>query len=336
MWWRPEDAERDMLTVKDMGFKWIKQGFAWKDIEGEKGTFDWGDSGDPLRAPDHIVDTVQRYGGLELLARVDGTPDWALERPCSLDGPPANLDDFANYLTQLATRYRGRIRAYQIWNEPNLSREWCDQAPNPAAYAQLLATAYQAIKRADPNALVISGGLAPTGSRPPEALPDDEYLTQLYEAMGGDSDGYFDFLGVHAAGFAAPPEASPDETASNPDYGSERFFAFRRVEDLRAIQERFGDGDARIAVLEMGWSSDTIHPEYEWHHVSEEVKADYLVRAYKWAAENWTPWVGPMITIFLCNADWTPADEQYHWCINRPDGTPLPAFEALKAMPKQN
>jgi hypothetical protein len=84
----------------------------------------------------------------------------------------------------------------------------------------------------------------------------------------------------------------------------------------------------------MGWSSDTVHPEYAWHAVTEAQKADYLVRAYDWAVNNWTPWVGPMVTIFLCNADWTPDDEQYHWCINRPDGTPLPAYDALKAMPK--
>ncbi len=328
LWWRQEDAERDLLLVKDMGFTWVKQGFGWRDIELAKGEFDW-DHTDP------IVSKVQEYGGLDLLARVDSPPVWAQAGNCSLQGPPRALEDFADFLTALATRYRGRIRAYEIWNEPNLAREWCDESPDPAAYVRLLAVAYKAVKAADPSALVISAGLAPTGDHPPVAIPDTDYLVAMYEAMNRSSAGHFDVLGVHAAGYAAPPETSPEQAAANLAFGGERFFTFRHVEELRAIQERFGDGDTRVAVLEMGWSTDTVHEDYAWHAVTAAQQADYLVRAYQYAAKNWQPWIGPMITIFLCNADWTPADEQYFWCINNPDGSPRPAFEALKAMTKE-
>jgi hypothetical protein len=326
LWWRPELAERDMLLVKDMGFRWIKQGFGWRDIELEKGKFDW-------EHTDHIVETAMRYGDLELVARVDHQPEWA-RAGCSLQGPPTDMNDFADFLTALATRYRGRIAAYQIWNEPNLAREWCDQPPDPVAYAQMLQTAYAAVKAADPTAQVISAGLAPTGTQPPTAMPDDTYLDGLYQAMGSSPDGYFDILGVHAPGFAAPPETTPEEAAASEAYGGERYFTFRRVEDLRAIQESHGDGDTPVAILEMGWTSDPVHPEYAWHAVSEETKADYLVRAYQFAAANWSPWVTVMTTIYVCNPDWTEADEQYWWCITNPDGTPRPAFDALKAMDK--
>ena len=47
--------------------------------------------------------------------------------------------------------------------------------------------------------------------------------------------------GVHGAGYAAPPELDPAEAASNPKYGGYRFFAFRHVEDIRAIMEKYGD-----------------------------------------------------------------------------------------------
>jgi hypothetical protein len=51
-------------------------------------------------------------------------------------------------------------------------------------------------------------------------------------------------LGAHAAGFAAPPEVSPDEAAANEElYGGERFFTFRRVEDIRRVMEANGDAD---------------------------------------------------------------------------------------------
>lgn len=327
LWWRPELAERDMLVVKDMGFRWIKQGFGWRDIELKKGHFDWSRT-------DHIVDTMERYGGLSLLVRVDHQPNWA-RAGCSLQGPPENLADFADFLTAVASRYKGKIEAYQIWNEPNLAREWCDQPPDPVAYAEMLRVAYAAIKAADPRALVISAGLSPTGTRPPQAMPDDEYLDALYRAMNGSPEGYFDVLGVHAAGFAAPPEISPDEAAADKvRYGGERFFTFRRVEDLRAIQERYGDGGRRVAILEMGWTSDPVHPEYAWHAVTEEQKADYLVRAYEYARQHWQPWIGLMTTIYICDPDWTEQNEQYWWCITNPDGSPRPAFHALKAMRK--
>ena len=326
LWWRPEIAERDMLMVKDMGFHWIKQGFGWRDIEGVKGQFDWSKT-------DHIVGKIVEYQDLRLIVRVDHQPTWARDG-CSMQGPPENLADFANFLTAVATRYKGKIAAYQIWNEPNLAREWCDQAPDPAAYAAMLKAAYQAIKAADPNALVISAGLSPTGTQPPQAMPDDTYLEQLYQAMGDDSSGYFDLLGLHAPGYAAPPETSPEEAAANPAYGGERFFTFRRVEDLRAIMERHGDAGKQVAVLEMGWTSDQVHDAYKWHAVTEEQKADYLVRAFDFAQKNWAPWISVMSVIYICDPDWTEQNEQYWWCVTNPDGSPRPAFNALKAMPK--
>lgn len=326
LWWRPEVAEQDLLLAEEMGFGWVKQIFGWRDIEGSKGTFDWSRT-------DFIVDTALRYGEVNLLVRLDFQPEWA-RTGCSDQGPPTNMQDYADFVGAVAHRYRGQIGAYQIWNEPNLAREWCDQSPSPEVYAQMLRAAYTAIKAADPTAYVISAGMSPTGSGPPQAMPDDVYLEQLYQAMGGSSEGYFDILGVHAAGFAAPPETSPEEAAASEAYGGERFFTFRRVEDLRAIQERYGDGETRVAILEMGWTSDEVNPAYAWHAVSEETKAEYLVRAYRYAAENWSPWISFMTTIYLCDADWTTSDEQYWWCINNPDGSPRPAFEALKAMDK--
>ena len=156
-----------------------------------------------------------------------------------------------------------------------------------------------------------------------------------FQSCVDSSDGYFDVLGVHAAGFAAPPETSPEEAAASEAYGGERFFTFRRVEDLRAIQERYEGQDGRVAVLEMGWTSDP-RPDspYNWHAVDEQTKADYLVRAYRYAAENWAPWITIMSSIYICDPDWTEADEQYWWCITNPDGSPRPAFDALKAMDK--
>lgn len=329
LWWRPEVASRDMGMIKEAGFGWVKQNIGWRDVEGAtKGTFDWG-------RVDWIVAECNKLG-LDLLVRVDHQPKWA-GGGFPTNGPPDNYADLGDFLYVMATRYKGRIRAYEVWNEPNLSREWGGRSPNAAEYVSLLREAYRRIKEADPNAMVISAGLTPTGTQPPEAMPDDVYLERMYQAMGGSSAGYFDVLGVHAAGYKAPPELSPDEVASNPDYGGQRFFCFRRVEDLRRVMERYGDGGKQIAVLEFGWTSDPIHPSYAWHRVDEATKADYFVRAYQWARNNWSPWIGLMSLIYIADPDWTEADEQYWWAISEPgypEFKPRPAYLSLKAMSK--
>src|SRR5438132_1581089 len=79
-----------------------------------------------------------------------------------IQGPPKDLQDYANFVRAVASRYKGRIRAYEIWNEPNLAREWCGKPPSGKEYVQLLKLAYETIKAADPTAWIISAGLSPT------------------------------------------------------------------------------------------------------------------------------------------------------------------------------
>ncbi|HJW84455.1 MAG TPA: cellulase family glycosylhydrolase [Anaerolineae bacterium] len=330
LWWKPEITRRDLTLIQEMGFTWIKQQFAWRDIEGAgKGRFEWS------RADDIVRRVNNRK--LKLLARIDRQPFWA--QPAGTEplenAPPANLQDFADFCYALADRYRGKIAAYQVWNEPNLAREWGDRPPDPKAYVELLKTCYVAIKRADPDALVISAGMAPTGTWTDEVMPDDMFIEQMYQAGAAP---YFDMLGVHAPGYKAPPEASPDEVAASPELGGQRFFCFRRVEDLRALMIKYGDAGKQVAVLEMGWTTDRLHPEYAWHAVDEQTQADYLVRAFKFARENWSPWIGLMTVIAFADPFWTEDDEQYWWTIVYPDWPEIrvkPAYEALKAMPKE-
>lgn len=310
LWWRGEIADRDLTLMKNAGFQWVKQWFAWNDIEAAgRGQYDWS-------IPDRIVQQAEDHG-LNLIVRVDREPAWA-------GPPPQNNAAFQEFLAALATRYKGRIDAIQIWNEPNLAREWGNKPPNAAEYAQMLRDSYRTIKAIDPNMTVVTAGMAPTGTCCDIAVPDDQFYRDMYAAMGGNSDGYFDMLGVHGAGFAAPPEVSPDETAANEDlYGGERFFAFRRIEDIRQIMVENGDADKRVVVLEFGWTTDP-RPEtdYYWHGggagITADIQGDYLVRAYQYAKANWQPWIGLMSLIYMPDLDWNENDEQYWWSIMDP------------------
>jgi hypothetical protein len=330
LWWNEEIARRDLQLIRDAGFGWVKQNVGWRDVEGmAKGHYDW-------YFTDRIVAEAQQMG-LKVLFRLDHEPVWAMppEGDASTNGPPGDPQDLGDFCHALAERYRGRVQAYQVWNEPNLTREWGGQQPDPARYVETLRACYIGVKTADPDALVISAGLAPTGNGLPEAIPDIDYLIGMYEAGASP---YFDLLGVNAPGYGAPPELSPDD-AANPalGYGGQRFFCFRHVEDAREVMLRYGDGDKQVAVLEMGWTSDPLHPNYAWFAVTEEQKADYLVRAFRYAREHWSPWIGLMTVISLPDPEWTEDDEQFWWAIAEPCWPATcvrPAYEALREMEK--
>jgi polysaccharide biosynthesis protein PslG len=326
--------------VQEMGFGWVKQNFAWREIEGiEKGGYDW-------YRPDLIVDMVEA-AGLNLVVRLDQQPLWSVKsmppEQITANQPPVDYQDFGDFCGAVAERFKGRIAAYQIWNEPNLSREWGERPPDPAEYTALLRLCYEAIKTADPNAIVISAGLAPTGTGPPAALPDMAFLQGMYDAGAA---AYFDVLGLNAPGYNAPPDLSP-AAAEDPVYGGGRWFAFRHVEDMRAIMVANGDGHKQVAVLEMGWITDDdhgytngrslseLHESYAWYAVDEQTQADYLAGAYQYARDHWQPWIGLMTTIYIADYDWTPEQhEQWWWAIVLPDGTPRAAYHTLREMEK--
>ena len=119
---------------------------------------------------------------------------------------------------------------------------------------------------------MITGGLSPTTAAGAIAMPDVDFVKGVYTAGGKD---YFDMLGVHAAGYKAPPELSPDEIAKDKRYNhgegeKGRIYGFRHAEDVRQVMVANGDADKRVAILEFGWTSDPRPTSpYNWHAVSE-------------------------------------------------------------------
>ena len=330
LWWHEEVARRDMDLIRDAGFGWVKQNVGWRDVEGAaKGAFNW-------YFTDRIIGDAEERG-LKVIFRLDSEPVWAVppEGVRSHNGPPEHASDFGDFCHALAERYPGRVAAYQVWNEPNLAREWGGWKPDAAAYVDLLRACYVGVKAADPDALIVSAGLAPTGTGLPEAIPDADYLVQMYEAGAAP---FFDVLGLNAPGYKAPPEIPPGQAMAIEAYGGQRFFCFRHVEDMRQIMVDYGDADKQVAVLEMGWTTDP-RPDspYHWHAVSPEQQADYMVRAFRFAEANWRPWIGLMTVLSIADPQWTPEDEQYWWAITEPRWPRTevrPAYDALREMEK--
>ncbi|MBI4491990.1 MAG: hypothetical protein HY690_04285 [Chloroflexi bacterium] len=323
IWNNLETTGRDLGRLVELGFGWQKSLFQWRAIEGAcKGCFDW-------READRVVQ-ASNQAGLKTVARLDFQPKWA-RADGAHNGPPDNYQDFADFVSALVSRYKqgspiGRLYAIEIWNEANLAREWGNQPINQAQaadYVRLLKLAYQAAKAADPSITVVTAGLSPTGWNDDTARPDDTYLQWLYDA---GMKGNYDVLGAHGNAQAPEPEAAPGSLGKPFDHPS---FYFRRVEQLREVMVKNGEADKQVWLLEFGWTSDQLHPEYAWYAVSEERKGENLVRALQYARQHWAPWIGVMAVWTLPDPTWTREREEWWWAITDSDGTPRPAYQAL-------
>ncbi len=329
LWGNAATTQRDLTLARDGGFHWVKQRFEWRNIEGKaKGSFEWDE-------PDRIVAAISQMG-LRIIARVDNQPMWAsssVQWPGT--GPPDKPTDWTDFLGALAQRYRGRIQAYEIWNEPNLDREWGDKTPNPQAYTAMLRASYQAIKAADPQALVVSAGMSPTTTINAQAIPDLDFIQQMYAA---GARGSFDILGIHAQPWKADPCADPAVVAQDPVLTNQdpsplnlkRIYAFRHAEDARQLMVQQGDADKQIAVLEMGATTDPRPGGYAWFAVDRAVQGKVLTDAFECARRTFAPWMAFMTVIYIPEPAWTQSNEQYWWSITNPDGSVRPAYTALK------
>ncbi|NJM42657.1 MAG: glycoside hydrolase family 5 protein, partial [Anaerolineae bacterium] len=185
--------ERQLQMIADAGFRWIRQPFPWYDIEvSAKGNYSDTRNGIEAWAKyDNIVDLAEKYD-LRIIARLEAPPAWAHQGYKDLGtlGPPADFNDFADFVAATVTRYKGHIRYYQIWNEPNIYPEWGEQRSNPEDYAKMLCAAYMRAKQIDPSVVIIAAALAPTisqdgGGFAGGGLNDLIFLQRMYNAGAG-------------------------------------------------------------------------------------------------------------------------------------------------------
>lgn len=318
---------RSLQMIRDAGFHWIRQQFPWEDIEIHgKGDFQDRRTQPPKSAwekYDRIVELAQEYG-LEIIARLDNPPAWSRTKGDALGtfAPPDDLNDFGDFVYAVVSRYRGRIKYYQIWNEPNIYPEWGEQPVDPVAYTQLLKVGYTRAKEADPEAVIISAGLAPTTEMGPKNLSDLVFLQKMYDA---GAKAYFDIISVQGYGlWTGPDDRRVDPSRTN----------FSRPLLIREIMVRNGDADKPIWAAEVGWNAlpQGFPGTPVYGRVGEELQAQYAVRAYERTQEEW-PWMGVMSYWFFKRADDREKNQPfYYFRLVEPDFTPHPVYWALKEL----
>jgi hypothetical protein len=159
----PLDAESAAMRHDGIGTERME--IAWDLVEPSRGSYDFA-------LADRKV-LAAAGAGIDVLGLIVRCPAWAAKRPGSVFSPPRDRADYAAFARVLVARYgpggtlwrrhpevgARPVRAWQIWNEPNIAVYWTDQ-PFMRGYARLLSSAYTAIKRADPGATVVMAGLA--------------------------------------------------------------------------------------------------------------------------------------------------------------------------------
>jgi len=320
------DVHETLDWAAGLGVGWVKQQVQWHTIEHGPDNFDWANLDQAVAACNER--------GLRLLLGVTHAPDWT--RASELEsGPPADYAQFGRFMRQLAARYRGKVAAYELWNEPNLAREWRGDTLDPARFVALVAAGAQAVRAADPDAIIISGAPAVTGINDGvEAIDDRVYLRGMYDAGIAQ---WVDAIGVHPYGFANPPGESWQDTVhratGHNDHPS--FFFRDTLQDYHQIMLEHGDTTHTLWATEFGWACienmgamNVTGWEYG-REISEAQQGEYIVRAFHFGDER--PWIGPM---FLWNLNmatiWGSENPTSAYSLLRPDRSYRPAYFELR------
>jgi LysM repeat protein len=179
--------------MKGAGMTWAKSQVVW---DGSAG---------PNIAQGAI--NAARSNGFKILLSIVGNQSQIAANPTQY------YQNFANFLAGVA---RLNPDGIEVWNEQNIDREWPAGQINGASYAQMLSAAYQAIKNANPNVLVISGAPAPTGffggKCAPNGCDDDIFIRQMAQAGTGN---FADCIGLHYNEGILPPTSSSGDPRGN-------------------------------------------------------------------------------------------------------------------------
>lgn len=309
-----QDPAQSADTVGQLGAKWVRAFVRWDQVEPDApGVWQPGS----LRELEGWT-AVAPLRGINIVATVVGAPRWA-NGSGDPYVPPRDPGDYGRFVNSLAARERGKVAAWEIWNEPD-EREFWHGAVGPEHYTPLLKAAGRGIREADPSALVLAA---------PSTGNNFRFLEGIYAAGGGDS-----FSGVAVHTDTACLSARPDHFYREADgrLGRFSFLGFREVHDVLA---RNGHAERPIIMTELGWSATRARCDRgasagkKAAGVGESEQASNLRLAYH--CLSFYPYVRAGLWFSL--RDTGIADgELTRYGLQRYDGSRRPAFDALASI----
>ena len=222
---------------------------SWADLQPAKGQW-------RFEKLDGYVSLAEQHG-TGLLLTLGGSPSWASARPQlksnyypGFSGEPSNIEDWREYVRTVVSRYKGRIQAYEIWNEPNLTEYWSGSMDQMLA---LTREASQIIRNVDPKALVVSPSATSAYGIP--------WLAEFLKKGGGQN---VDVIAFHF--YVSPHDRPPEEMLPI-------------IQGVRQILADNGVADKPVWNTETGWLAPAKLD-------SDELAAGFLARSFilSWAA----------------------------------------------------
>jgi len=311
----PAALNARVAAMAATGATWTRWDIPWPAVQPDgPDSWDWS-------LPDRVLAAMNAHG-LYSLPILDYTPAWARVAGCGVDAcAPARTDDFVRFATAAVTRYApAGVRAWEIWNEPNLAFFW---APNPDAdaYAALLKAVTRAIHAAQPGAVVLAGGLAPAQTVQGQVHPVD-FLRRIYDTAGAAS---FDGVAMHPYSFPALPA---DGLV---------WSGWSQLNQLRSLMVARGDSAKGIWITEFGaptggkGSAVTLAARrYDrgTDHVDEAFQAQTAKEG--WAQAAAATWIHGFFWYSFADLGTDPDKPEDHLGIVRADGSLKPSYGVLR------
>lgn len=293
----PEQLPEVAAALQASGFRYVRQSFAWAEIEPRAGELVW----------DRYDAIVENLGerGIRLIAVLHRSPAWARppEQVDFFDAPPSDPETYARFAGAVAARYGDRLQYYQLWDEPNRADQWGGVPGAPANYVtNLLSLGFNSIRAIDPTATIILAEPAPNqGGEPPG--DDLAWIRDVYEAGGQP---FFHVVAVDLGGGMK----SPFDRGVAPDQ-----INFSRATLFRELMIEVGDAERPVWATHFGWTRG--QPPAG---VPESEQAAFVVAGMERARAEW-PWLGPLFFPGLAPGPSLEGDISPEESLLRPDGT---------------
>jgi polysaccharide biosynthesis protein PslG len=254
------DLRRQLDAVARTDARWLRVPVNWGHVESVQGTYDWSQV-------DRVVREARKRD-LTVLANISYAPTWARAPGSSPTAPPRSARAYGRFAGDAAQHLAGKVRHWELWNEPNLTSHYGGPAylaRAPETYTRLVKSAYRALNAQDRRSVVVAGSLA-------AAITNDQgykmptFVRRMYAAGAGK---FFDAISLH-------PYTTPTQSSWERVYGD--------VDAVRLLMERQGHSRRQVWFTEIGHSTAI-------GATTQAQQAELLVRALGAAARR--RYVGP-------------------------------------------
>lgn len=279
----PENDPEDIALMAEAGFGFVREDIRWEIVETIKGQYDFSSA-------DWEMELLSRAGIRPFLTL--NYSNLLYESDLRSVQTEQGRQAFAAFAAAAAKRYAGRGVVWEIWNEPNNANFWRPE-PNVDEYYALVVETVEAIRRADPRAIIVA----------PATGLDWAYLEALFQR---GMLRYIDGVSVHPYRALNPPETVVA------DY-----------DKLRDLIARYAPPEKSISVVSSEWGYSSVTHNLQ---IVEDLQARYLARQFLvnlWQdipIQMWFTWRKP------------DEPETPRKAIVTPDRTPTKAYHAAKTL----